>query len=289
MDSYPDEDTTTFARRAWIGPGGAATNYAVAVARFGHSPILVARAGEDLVRLGILDDLKRKGVDTSFVQVAKGEPPGIVVVIVAPRKSTRTMITVRGANEGVTGSMIPSEGEVVHFASVRGRVVRESRSLIGDRLATYDPGGEVYRDPSGVMDALYSGVVSVLYINDKELNNLIIKNNINIKDLVYSVDDLIIVVKKGRIGAKVITRGFEIELYPPIIHNPVDVTGAGDAFNAMFNICLINKCSIKDSLKMAMAAGAAKTLRRGGSNMPALDEVLEMAGKTSMVRDNSIQ
>lgn len=276
MNSYPQEDTTSFAKRAWIGPGGAATNYAVAIAKLNHKAILVARTSDDFVRLGLMEDLRRMGVDTSYIHVAKGEPPGIVVVIVSPNNSSRTMITVRGANEGLTGSLIPGLGDIVHFASVKGRVILEASRIIESRLTSYDPGGEVYRNPGEVMKAVTSGLVNILFINDKELDELMKNTGYTISDLLQAGIETI-VIKKGRGGARAYTRNNEYEVDPPTVPKPVDVTGAGDAFDAAFNVCIISGCDVLESLKFAVAAGAAKVLKKGSSNMPDLHEILRMA------------
>lgn len=276
MESYPREDTTSFAKRAWIGPGGAATNYAVAVARLGQRAILVARAGDDLVRLGILEELRRMGVDTGYVYVAKGEPPGIVVVIVSPSGSSRTMITVRGANEGLTGSMVPSLGDVVHFASVRGRVVLEAAEAVRGRLVSYDPGGEVYRRPTEIIRALESGLIKTFYANEKEIQALTERTGRTIEDFLAGGVDAV-VVKKGRGGAKAYSRTGVYEVDPPRIPEPLDVTGAGDAFDAAFNTCTLIGCGLEESLRFAVAAGTAKVLRRGSSNMPGLEDIIGIA------------
>lgn len=216
------------------------------------------------------------GVDTGYIHVAKGEPPGIVVVIISPESSSRTMITVRGANEGLTGSLVPDLGDVVHFASVKGRVILEAAGSFNGRLVSYDPGGEVYRGPSEVSRAISSGLIKTLFINDKELDALVKGSGYTISDILSAGVETI-VVKKGRGGAIARTRNNEYEVDPPIILKPVDVTGAGDAFDAAFNVCQTYGCSVVESLKFAVAAGAAKVLRRGSSNMPSLEDIVMIA------------
>ncbi|MCE4623029.1 MAG: PfkB family carbohydrate kinase, partial [Desulfurococcales archaeon] len=81
----------------------------------------------------------------------------------------------------------------------------------------------------------------------------------------------------GKGGARAYTRNNEYEVDPPTVPKPVDVTGAGDAFDAAFNVCIISGCDVLESLKFAVAAGAAKILKKGSSNMPDLHEILRMA------------
>jgi len=275
VDRFPRPDENVFAREAWIGPGGAASNYSVAAARLGHRPLLVARAGEDALRLGILDYLRAHGVGVEGVIVAKGENTGTVVVIVVPSDSTRTMLTVRGANEGLTGALVPPAGDIVHFASVRGRIVEEASHAIAGRLSSYDPGGEVYRDPHGVAAALQ--LVGTLFLNDLEAARLEAATGVNVSSLPGKGRLSTVIVKLGQGGAVAYTRGGKVSVPPCNARRVVDATGAGDAFDAAFNYCVLEGCSIPDALAVASAAGSVKVELRGSSNMPSRGAIEERA------------
>jgi len=89
-----------------------------------------------------------------------------------------------------------------------------------------------------------------------------------------------IVIKLGRGGAIAYTKEGSCRIDSVSVENPVDVTGAGDAFDAGFNMCLVAGCSIGQSLFLASVAGAAKTLRRGSSNMPSLIDIIQLSSVT---------
>jgi len=220
LDRFPRPDENLFARRAWIGPGGAATNYAVAVARLGHRPLLVARTGGDAVKLGLLDQLNSMGVDTRYVVVVPGETTGTVVVIMVPSDSTRTLLTIRGANEGLNGGMVPDRGDIVHFASVKPRVVHEYMG--GGRPLSYDPGGEVYRDPEGVREAVF--LVETVFLNEKELEALAGSSSPRAASRLLEGRLRRIVVKQGRGGATLYNGEKTIVAEPPRVDRVVDVT-----------------------------------------------------------------
>ncbi len=279
VDRFPRPDENVFAKEAWIGPGGAASNYAVAVARLGHRPILVARAGEDALRLGIIDYLRLNGVDTSRIIIAKGENTGTVVVIVVPRDSTRTMLTVRGANEGLTGTIVPGEGDLAHFASVRGRILLEASGRLGEAIVAYDPGGEVYRDPEGVARAI--SLTRIVFLNELEAAQLFSSLGLSGPQglLREGRAPEVVVVKLGRGGARAYTKRSVYHVEPCPARRVVDTTGAGDAFDAAFNYCMLQGCSIETALAYASAAGSAKVSRRGSSNMPSKDEIDELASR----------
>ena len=266
---YPQPDTTTFAERAWIGLGGAATNYAIAIARMGQRVKLVARTGEDALRLGIIDELERTGVDTSYVQVVNGESPGTVVVLVNPSDSSRTMISVRGANAGLSGSRVPLGGDVYHFASTSPRVIREASRLLSG-VVSYDPGSEVFRGIKGIEDL--AGTVRILFLSLKEAERIPgFRDPRSLLDLGFEL----VVVKLGEGGAEAYTRDGVYRARPVRLGELVDVTGAGDVFDAGFNLCWAAGCSVESSLEFAVLVGAIKTTRRGSSNAPSRQEILE--------------
>jgi Sugar kinases, ribokinase family len=64
------------------------------------------------------------------------------------------------------------------------------------------------------------------------------------------------------------SRGFEV--------NVVDTTGAGDVFDAAFNVSYINTGSIEDSLRFASIAAGLKVTKLGGVSSPKLEEVVKM-------------
>ncbi len=276
VDRFPRPDENLFASDAWIGPGGAASNYAIAVARLGHRPRLIARAGDDAYRLGILDYLRLVGVVVDDVVIARGENTGTVVVIVVPKDSTRTMLTVRGANEGLTGSMVPDRGDLVHFASVKGVIVEDAASVAGSRKASYDPGGEVYRDPLGVAKA--ARLVEVLILNELEASRLSAAIGTTVSNLSSAIGGRLelVIVKLGKGGAVAYINGEKLYVKPCRPKRLVDATGAGDAFDAALNYCLLEGCDLETSLKVASAAGSAKVARRGSSNMPERSEIEEL-------------
>ncbi len=268
LDYYPPEDSHVFARSSWIGLGGAATNYAIAAVALGHRASLVARAGGDAVKLGLIDELSAKGVATDYVRISPQEKTGTVIVILVPSGSSRTLITIRGANELLDVDIIPREKpEILHFASVRPRIIAsycKNAPSTGTRI-TYDPGGEAYRAGPEIFDIIKC--TEILFLNEKEL--LALMERSNAKDPLELLQGSMkyVVVKHGAGGATLISEEQILTGIPPKVET-VDVTGAGDAFDAAFNVWMIETGDMVESLRAAVAAGAAKTVRRGSSNMP---------------------
>ena len=275
LDKLPGPEENVKAREHWVGLGGAASNYAIAAARLGQRSLLVARTGREAVALGLIDKLRSEGVDVSHVEVVD-EPSGFVVVLlVTGAEAYRSMITARGANAGLRPSMIPERGDVIHFASVAPKIV--AGGCGGGRLCTYDPGGEVFSDPGGVLKALRG--VDYLFINSSELRALLGDPDPGAATALVGGRLRLVVVKLGGGGAVLVDSAGIIEEAEPPHVEPVDVTGAGDAFDAAFNAWLLWTGDPSKALVAGVAAGAAKVSRRGSSNMPRAGEILSLMGK----------
>ncbi len=279
LPRLPKPEENLRATEFWVSLGGAATNYAIAVARLGHRVHLVARAGVEAERLGFLEELAEIGVDLTYLELTR-EPMGVVVVLLTGRgvEAKRTMVTMRGANEGLRGSMVPSDvGDIVHFGSAAPQVIKEAPISQG-RLYTYDPGGEVFRDPEGVAGILKE--VDLVFLNSRELEALTGTENPESASSLVAGKLKLVIVKLGGGGAVAVdSSGVSCKALAPPIGEPVDVTGAGDAFDAAFNIWYYGTGDLEYSLRVGVAAGAAKTLRRGSSSMPTIEEVRSVLDK----------
>ncbi len=273
--SFIDEeikiDSNINAKDVWIGLGGAATNYAIAVSRLNHISKLIARTGEEIIKLGFLDELKKEGVDISHIKITK-EKPGVVMIIVNRTNSTRTMISSRNANKGLDLKDIKIFGDHVHFSSIDPKLLKYCRDIREinekDLTISYDPGGEACYNKDIIIKNLKC--IDWLLINDKEFSCLNLEYKLN---EVFNDGLKFIVVKKGSMGAELIKRDKRILAKINIDIKQLDPTGAGDAFNASYNTFFKETNNEELALKYAIAAGSSKVEKIGSSNMPYLDEI----------------
>ncbi|MFI5779998.1 PfkB family carbohydrate kinase [Nocardia sp. NPDC051570] len=98
LDRYPDEDTKTQAREAFLSAGGPAANAAVAYAFLsGRTPALVTALGEHQLAQMIRHDLDEHGVAPVDVTSAGAQRPPISSVMVATGAGTRTIVSLDGS------------------------------------------------------------------------------------------------------------------------------------------------------------------------------------------------
>ena len=99
----PGPDEAIVSSDANIGVGGAASNYAVAIAYYGHRSYLVATTSSYGFIDSVLEELLRLGVNIKYIKRVEGAP-GIVSIIVN-KKGERVMVKHRGVNSLLSPTM----------------------------------------------------------------------------------------------------------------------------------------------------------------------------------------
>ncbi|MEM1630095.1 MAG: carbohydrate kinase family protein [Saccharolobus sp.] len=259
IDTIPPIDTNHFTDVLEILPGGSAINYAVTIAKFGHSVKLLAKIGKNEIVKSMMEKLVELGVGLEYVEEINEKPS--IALIFLRNDGSLSMVRRLGASILLSREDVRKHFglfDVVHFASVSPNVVIRDPYA---KLISYDPGP--YAKEIENID------VDILYVNEKEYE--FIKN----KD----IKSKYIVIKMGKKGARVITPNEECEVEAIQVEKVVDTTGAGDVFDAAFNFSIIENKNIEKSLQMASVAAGIKVTRIGGISSPTIDEVREYLRK----------
>ncbi len=282
VESLPGPDENAIARDAYIGPGGAAANYAVAAARLGDQPYLVAHTGRLLEELGITARLRREGVSLDYVKIHDDQMPGLVIVLVTAG-GERTMITMRGANNLLRGDEAQGSFNVAHVASRGPDVLQRVCSSVAADFTSYDPGASnTSRYPDKVVEAARK-CSDILVLNRAEYRHIAGTNNIDVARDLLGGRLRMILVKRGAEGAVLVTaeEAYIVEAYRA--GQVVDTTGAGDVFIAAFNVYLLRTGDPAKALQAASIAAGIKVTRRGAQSAPSREEV-ERALRTNPPR-----
>ncbi len=279
LNSMPGPDEVVVAVEHWSGLGGAAANYSVALARWGGESYLLGYTGSDPLSDSLLDALRREGVRLDYVRRVDGSQPGLVVVLVVRSRSTRSMVKARGANEHLDRMEdFPEFDGHIHVTSANPRLVALARRANEGATISFDPGGEAFTRPRLVVEA--AGHADWVMLNEWELMRASRGDPEAFIEDVLKRGARMVVVKHGRGGASLYSERGCIRVDAPRNPRVVDVTGAGDAFDAAFNAAVLAGMEPGEALRVAVAAGSAKVSRLGSSNMPSLGEVEEFLGAT---------
>lgn len=262
IDNLPAPGEGIFAREMSIRPGGAATNYAAAVASYGHIAYLVASVSNNPLIQPFLSEVRERNIKLDYVKLVD-EAPGFVVVIVQAN-GERTMIRYQGANKYLTPNDLQNtllkEAHLVHFASIHPSFVQHTVKYVKKEsiITSYDPGP--YAEETVEYPNIF-GFLDILFLNEMEYAK--IRKKTCLKSL-FKSGLKILVVKMGSKGAIAVESGNRC--YHGVaspIRKPLDTTGAGDAFNAFFNAVYLETGDVAKSLLFGVAAGTFKTGCKG--------------------------
>lgn len=272
VDHIPGPDDDATASELYIGPGGAAANYAVAVARLGHEAHLVGHLGLSGLGAFLLDQLKQNGVRVDYVVLHGDKQPGIVVILVS-QNGERAMATMHGANALLRGNEVNTDADVLHIASREPEVARRASEHVRARFVSYDPGGRVARKYRSKVINEVIDVIDLIAVNRVEAEHIL--GSSDPKKLVKALKGRLnyILLKRGPEGAILITHEGYYLVKAYIEGKVIDTTGAGDVFIATFNSYLIEQGNITTALRAASIAAGLKITRRGAQSAPTRTEI----------------
>lgn len=282
--------------------GGAPANVAVGVSRLGHRAAFVGAVGDDPFGKMLRDFLEYEGVDVRWV-VKKDMRTSLAFVILSEGgerdfffyrepwvKTADTMLDVGDIDfERVL------ESRVVHVSGVATAYPPLSEAVYIVMKRAFDKGLVVSIDPNYRQDIWGSGR-RALEVMDRyiRVSTMVtmgldeIENMYGSRDYRYVAKRVmerypnieIVAIRLGSMGSYVATRSEEAYM-PAYRIEPIDTTGAGDAWTATFIVYhILEGRDLTTAMRYANAAGALKCLKRGAvTAFPKRDELEEFIKK----------
>lgn len=266
VPELPGPDTAERAHTIVDAPGGCGANTAYALALLGHDPDLLTAVGDDFGTFGIQGRLEGAGVNLEHIH---HEPNA---------KTARAVLTTDAHDqqtiayhEGATPRMDrlePVASPIGHFAP--GELTAYPRLMQACDVVTYDPGQETfYRPIEEVTKPLTH--TDILLVNEHEGERIAEAYGGHVA-LLDEVDTLIVSDKHGQ---TIHHDGKETRV-ESITAQPVDLSGAGDAFNAGILHGLAHEWLLEDAARLGSVI-AAFTIEAYGAQegLPTLAEARE--------------
>jgi ribokinase len=253
-------------------PGGKGANQALAACRAGSRVTLVGAIGNDAFAATALGGLRQAGVALDMVAAVE-QPTGCAAIVVAA--DGENMIAVAsGANTAVRADQVPAElpgpgtilvAQMEVPVAETAALVRRVRAAGGRCLLNYAPALPI--DRAMLRD------VDILVANEGEAAALG-------PDPAALAGDLrqALVVTRGAEGAVAyLADGAQLAV-PALPIEPVDTTGAGDAFVGVLAAALDAGSDLETALRRASAAAGLACLARGAQtalpDAAAIDEAV---------------
>ncbi|GAB4490930.1 MAG: ADP-dependent ribose-1-phosphate kinase [Anaerolineales bacterium] len=266
---------------AHLTVGSSSVITACGAARLGLKVAFIGVCGDDLFGRFMLDEMERRGVDTSAVLVDPHQPTGLTVIL--NKGHDRAMLTFPGAIAALRADQVSDDllrrARHLHVASYFLQdalrpglpdLFRRARALgLTTSLDTnWDPAGRW----EGVLDLL--PLVDVFLPNAAEACAL--SGETDVTRAARRLADLAgrVAVKLGAEGALGV-RGEQTVRVSSIPVDVVDTVGAGDTFDASFLYGFLHGWPLEQSLRLAAVCGALSTQSAGGiAAQPTLDEAI---------------
>ena len=226
VERLPAPDTTARVRHVETRFGGTAGNVAVALARLGAAPALVAAVGPDFAGSAYARRLTDLGVDTRDLVVA--DRPTAHAYIWSDDAGRQATFFHPGASSEL-GRAAVRKAAVAHFGA--GEMTAYVPHMEAADLVTYDPGQEIFHRPLAEVVAQFPHV-DVVFLNRHEAERLAAETGFG-PERAFALGMRALVVSRGAEGCEVVTPGGSARV-PAVPAKAVDPTGAGDAHRAGF-------------------------------------------------------
>lgn len=263
----PDGEATIESQRR--SGGGSAANVAAALAGFDVKTGLVGSVGDDEHGLLARRELRDIDVDLENLLVVEGDETSVKYLIVANGGEVMVLGN-DGANEAVAPGDVDrryvESADHLHLTSQRPETAAWLAGTANEAGITvsFDPGRRL--DERDFSDALDRS--DVVFANDREAPSLF--SDEVVRETPYG--DRVVVVKHGAAGATVYTPKGTFQ-HPGFGIDPVDTTGAGDAFAAGFIATRLENGNYERAIEYANACGALASLSEGARTAPVGPEV----------------
>ena len=254
--------------------GGKGGNQAVAVARALGTEgrvLMVAAVGDDDLGRGALAALEDDKVDVRHVGIRAHAPTGVALIAVDPAGENQISVA-PGANGTLDpGSVEPAFAEVAADAPC---VVLASLEVPLDAVRTCADLGHRRGIPFVLNPA-----PATASARDLAKRSTVVTPNRGERDLIGELPASVFVVEtNGPDGATIDTPGMRTTVPAPAV-TAVDATGAGDCFNGVLAVGLLEGLELVEAVGRAVAAAALSVTSPGArEGMPMRDRIDEFVG-----------
>jgi sugar/nucleoside kinase (ribokinase family) len=269
--------------------GSSSAIFACGASRLGLKVAFFGVVGDDPFGRFMLDAMAGRGVDVSACTVDPMRPTGATVILSSGRD--RAILTALGTIGALDVDRVPdallARARHLHLScfylqeTSRERLpgfftMARARGLTTSFDTNWDP---TERWDGGVLEMLRA--VDVFFPNEVEATRIArladpeaaARALAEVGAVGRSDGGPIVVVKRGAAGAVACRASEALLRVPALPVDPIDTTGAGDAFSAGFLRAWLDSGSMADCLEFAAACGALSTTGLGGvDGQPTFEE-----------------
>ena len=269
-DQFPRPGETIFGREFSLGFGGKGANQAVAARLCGAQVAMVARVGDDLFGPANIENFAARGIDTSRVLTTPGVSSGVAPIFVESSGQNRIWV-VKGANDRLSPADVDAAAVVLDGADFLVLQLEVPLETVYHALRFARAHGiRSILNPAPGQELDLAQVAHADYVipNETEAEALAHVPVHNLEDAKTCAQKLLdggvrrVIVTLGANGA--LCAGPEGMAHVPAFPvQPVDTTGAGDAFIGSLACFLAEGMAEMDAIARANLYAALSTLGAG--------------------------
>ncbi len=271
-NTLPKPSETVSGNHFEIKFGGKGANEAVAASRLNAEVTLFGKIGDDIFSKDNLKNLKKEKLNTSFIEVEKGESGGAAGISIG--SNTNSIIVVPGANGKVDIDYIERHKEEIlshDIFCLQLEIPLKTVDYLINMLSKAKK--TIIFNPSPIIPLDKKLLKKCTYI---------IVNEVEIKELPsFRTEEQLLKDSKGKL---VLTKGGDGVYYyskrkvchiPSLyMQNIMDTTGAGDTFLAAFAVALSEGKNSEEAISFANTCAGLKITKIGAqTGMPQRKEV----------------
>ncbi len=269
-DRFPRPGETIFGREFHLGFGGKGANQAVAARLCGARVSMVARVGDDLFGAATIENFTSRAVDASHVWITPGVSSGVAPIFVDSAGQNRILV-VKGANDRLLPADVDASADLLRQADCLVLQLEIPIETVYYTLAFARRHGiraVLNPAPGQALDLKEVANADYVIPNETEAEALSGMPVGNLEEARACAAHLLasglrrVIVTLGANGA--LCAGAEGSRHVPAHQvQPVDTTGAGDAFIGSFACFLSGGCDEAEAIARANVYAALSTLSVG--------------------------
>jgi ribokinase len=269
-DTFPRPGETIFGKKFDMGFGGKGANQAVAAGRCGASVGMVAKVGSDLLGPATIKNFESQGIDARYVGIAEGISTGVAPIFVDP-SGQNSIVVITGANDTLSPEDVDAAAPLLSQADTILLQFEIPMATVYHTIQfAKSKGIRCILNPAPFRPSDFQEVAPVDYFvpNESEAEAITGFPVHTIEDAGKCAEYLLarglshVVITLGERGSLLAT-GKGLESIPAFKVDPIDTTGAGDAFIGSFAVFLGEGLTDQEALTRASLYAALSTTRVG--------------------------
>ena len=276
-----------------LGCGGKGANQAVAAAVCGTDVLMMTKVGSDIFADNTINNFKKYGIDTMYVQKVPGMSSGVAPIFV-DEKGQNSILIIKGANN----KLLPADIDAAEKDLKNCRLIILQLEIPLETVYHAIAFGKTNHIPVLLNPAPATKNLDIKKVcecdffvpNETELAILTEMPTETREDVEKAATSLIVrglknvIVTLGGRGALWMTETEKkyVEAYQV---NAVDTSGAGDAFIGCFASCYVQASNVLTAMQKASAFAALSVTRKGTQmSYPTPDELSDFLKKNPQPR-----